>query len=305
MAQRNAAEPATHPRGDPAAARGRPGHRVRYRAGAGAAQLYPRVDSARWKRGCARRSIRSGCWSAGRRRRLPGSWMPAVPLPVLPAIGIGGEPRFDDPAETGRGSGGTAAGGRAGAGGSGQGGLPAADQPGRERRLHRIGLRRDWGMREPSATPSARSSPGRRSTWAGSRRGLTSPALARRKRRRSTRQTVLLALQEVEDVAGSLPDRSCPGGADPGRGRGERASGGAGPASVLRWRGRLPSGAGRGAHPARGRRISWRRAGPMRRPPTRRSTRRWAEPGLRPTRISPRHHHPRGGPSTPPLRRGG
>ena len=76
-------------------------------------------------------------------------------------------------------------------------------------------------------------------------------------------QTVLLALQDVETSLSRYRTARSRVAAHPGRGDRQRARRGAGPAPVHRWRGGLPSGARRGADPAR--RGEPARAGPHRR----------------------------------------
>ena len=199
-------EPAPHPRGDPAAARRRPGHGVRHRAGAGAARASRSRRFPRSRRRSRRRSTRSGCWWAGRRPRSPRSWTQAAPLPALPGARSGRQPRFADPAAARRRGGGAAGRGGAGVRRRGQGGLPAPRQPRRQRRLHRRRPSAAWATTARSATRSARSSPGRRSTSAGSRRGWTRARAREAEARGAVHADGAARAAGGGDGAGPLPD---------------------------------------------------------------------------------------------------
>ena len=204
-----------------------------------------------WNRGCARRSTRSGCWWAGRRPRWPRSWMQVVPLPAFPA-----SVAIASPDSVVRRRPDVAAAERQVAVERALVGAAKADY------LPRMTLGGSAGY-----TASSFDALGDRGTfryavgpiisWPALNLGRVKARVDVSRAREAEaqaqyNQTVLRALQDVETVAGPLPDLPRSGGADPGCGFRQRAGGGAGPAPVLRRGGRLPSGAGRGAHPAGG-----------------------------------------------------
>ena len=160
-------EPAAHARGDPAAARRRPGHRVRYRAGPRAARLHARVDSrARGAGGgVAVPDRRAGRPAARRRGRRAGATA-AMPGAARPSVAVASPDslirRRPDVAAAER----QVAAERAFVGAAKADYLPRITVGG-SAGYSAGDARRPGRRRAPSATRSGRSSRGRRSTWAG------------------------------------------------------------------------------------------------------------------------------------------
>ena len=116
----------------------------------------------------------------------PRSWLQLRRDPRAARRGCGREPGFAHPPAPGRLGRRAPGGGRARVRRRGEGGLSAARHGGRERRLLPRPSSAASGTMVRCATPWDRSSPGRRSTWAGSRPGWTPARRGRRRPRRST-----------------------------------------------------------------------------------------------------------------------
>ena len=130
-------EPAPDARGDPAAARRRPGHRLRHRAGPHPARLHPRLDPA-LEAQVASAQFQVGVLVGRPPAGLADELGATAAIPTLPAD-VGVNSRLADPPPPRCRLRRAAGGGRARLRRLGQGGVPAADHGRRERRILRRG----------------------------------------------------------------------------------------------------------------------------------------------------------------------